>query len=486
MRTIRTCAVAVHRAIMHHRSALLVIAALSTCIGAVVKPAYAGGVGACCLTDGTCLQEAPNICTLEIGGTFLGVGVPCDPNPCVQPEACPGGGNCFEDNDTPGCEDEACCDLICELDLFCCTNEWDELCVDAALKLCEGSPIFGACCFADGSCSIGTEDDCAASVGGRYQGDATVCIPNSCPTEQACCLANGVCMNLIPNDCTASGGVSQGIDTMCDDGTFVCPQIGCPGTGDCFVDNGTPGCEDITCCSAVCILDSFCCTTSWDGVCASLAVDNPFCINAACCLPDDSCVVTIEPDCTAMGGMFQADDDVCKPNPCTPAGACCFVSGICTDDVTVAECNDLGGAFEGDGTACNDGTTSCQNPVCPGTGDCLENNGSVGCDNAACCNLLCTIDPFCCETTWDALCAKDAEFVCTLLPCPWDCAPANGDGTFGNGVVNVDDIVTVIVEFGSSNMECDSAPDNMDGTFGNGTINVDDLVDTIVNFGDCP
>ncbi|MEM7228436.1 MAG: PQQ-dependent sugar dehydrogenase [Planctomycetota bacterium] len=73
-----------------------------------------------------------------------------------------------------------------------------------------------------------------------------------------------------------------------------------------------------------------------------------------------------------------------------------------------------------------------------------------------------------------------------VITCPWDCTPDNGDGTFGNGVVNIDDLLEVINTFGNSGSPCDSAPDNGDGTFGNDTVNIDDLLAVINNFGACP
>ncbi len=55
------------------------------------------------------------------------------------------------------------------------------------------------------------------------------------------------------------------------------PTEGCgtPGSGDCLQANGTPYCENQTCCEAVCGLDSYCCTTEWDAECASLATSLP-------------------------------------------------------------------------------------------------------------------------------------------------------------------------------------------------------------------
>jgi hypothetical protein len=71
-------------------------------------------------------------------------------------------------------------------------------------------------------------------------------------------------------------------------------------------------------------------------------------------------------------------------------------------------------------------------------------------------------------------------------PCPADCAPDNGNGSFGNATVNIDDLLAVINAFGAPGGPCDVAPDNGDGTFGNGTVNIDDLLVVVNAFGDCP
>ncbi|MEM7228577.1 MAG: hypothetical protein AAF432_07155 [Planctomycetota bacterium] len=78
------------------------------------------------------------------------------------------------------------------------------------------------------------------------------------------------------------------------------------------------------------------------------------------------------------------------------------------------------------------------------------------------------------------------SFVCPSSPCAADCAPDNGDGSFGNGLVNIDDLLAVINAFGQTDGRCDLAPDNGDGTFGNGIVNIDDVLGVINAFGDCP
>ncbi|MEM7230036.1 MAG: hypothetical protein AAF432_14605 [Planctomycetota bacterium] len=72
------------------------------------------------------------------------------------------------------------------------------------------------------------------------------------------------------------------------------------------------------------------------------------------------------------------------------------------------------------------------------------------------------------------------------IPCIGDCTPVNMDGTVGNNVVNIDDLLAVIGAFGETSGPCDTAPANPDGTFGNGLINVDDILTVINSFGPCP
>jgi predicted outer membrane repeat protein len=75
--------------------------------------------------------------------------------------------------------------------------------------------------------------------------------------------------------------------------------------------------------------------------------------------------------------------------------------------------------------------------------------------------------------------------------CIGDCAPSNPDGTFGNGAVNIDDILMTVNGFGDCPMPpiacpCDSSPINANGTVGNGSVNIDDLFSVINAFGICP
>ncbi|MCA9295811.1 MAG: hypothetical protein KC983_04825 [Phycisphaerales bacterium] len=67
--------------------------------------------------------------------------------------------------------------------------------------------------------------------------------------------------------------------------------------------------------------------------------------------------------------------------------------------------------------------------------------------------------------------------------CRADCTPVLPDGSVGNGMVNIDDLLAVVNSFGALEGPCDLQPANCDGTFGNGDINIDDLLFVINNFG---
>lgn len=75
----------------------------------------------CCLTewDATCVNEASAQCLLACGS---------------------GSGACDTRHLSPGCNDGACCAKVCsepDGDTFCCTTEWDQVCVDLAATLCQ-------------------------------------------------------------------------------------------------------------------------------------------------------------------------------------------------------------------------------------------------------------------------------------------------------------------------------------------------------------
>ncbi|MHC4219473.1 MAG: hypothetical protein ACYSU7_13595 [Planctomycetota bacterium] len=168
---------------------------------------------------------------------------------------CPGFGDCCVGNGTPGCDNEICCVQVCADDPFCCDVVWDSQCGNVALETCgvcgAGCPGSGNCCEANGSPGC----------------DGVFCCLQVCASDPFCCDT------LWDATCAAS---AQGTCILC--------AIGCPGGGDCCVDNGTPACDDAECCEMVCSAQPFCCDGFWDGLCAEQAqilcdVCQPVCVD---------------------------------------------------------------------------------------------------------------------------------------------------------------------------------------------------------------
>ena len=78
----------------------------------------------------------------------------------------------------------------------------------------------GACCFADGSCVILTQPNCAEQ-GGVWMGEDFSCDPNPCPGclvpcfSGACCLPDGRCEWVTETICQLDNGGFQGGGTLC-------------------------------------------------------------------------------------------------------------------------------------------------------------------------------------------------------------------------------------------------------------------------------
>ncbi len=56
--------------------------------------------------------------------------------------------------------------------------------------------------------------------------------------------------------------------------------------------------------------------------------------------------------------------------------------------------------------------------------DCCFPNGTPGCTDATCQATVCGLDPFCCDVSWDSICAAEAIANCQI--CRGYCCAANG------------------------------------------------------------
>jgi hypothetical protein len=290
--------------------------------------------GACCLTDGSCVEATEAECAAQ-GGTYGGDGSSCVNVSCPQPA----GACCLADGSCVEVTEEDC---LAQGGTF---NGDGSTCMNANCPQPTGS-----CCLVDGSCVVVTADECA-TMGGTYNGDNSSCMDANCPTPAgACCLADGSCVQVTAADCAAQGGSYGGDGSLCKD--TDCPQP----TGAC------------------CLVDGSCVVATADDCVAQGGAyqgDNSDCGSAncpqppgACCLMDGTCVEVTEADCTALGGTFSGVLTQCASANCPqPVGACCLVDDTCVL-FTEEDCAAVGGNYFGDGSSCDDADCEADNPVC--------------------------------------------------------------------------------------------------------------------------
>jgi hypothetical protein len=206
----------------------------------------------------------------------------------------------------------------------------------------------------------------------------------------------------------------------------LCTASTFAGGSSCCIPNGGLGCDDPVCQDAVCAVDPFCCSIAWDTICAGEAASlcGDLCGGGGGTCPPSS------NDCCFPGSGPGCADTACCEAVCAVDGFCCSVAwdGICAGEA---------------GSLCPDlcaGSTPCGNS----TNDCCAAGAGPGCSDAACCEAVCAIDPFCCSVAWDSICAGEAQGLCFELcggDCDTTCPPggyveAEGCGEDTNGGCN--------------------------------------------------
>jgi len=172
--------------------------------------------------------------------------------------------------------DPACQTVICAADSWCCTNQWDSICAGAAAT----NPSCANCLSTAGG---GGGPFCDQAQAGPGFPSDPACQTVICAADSWCCTnqwdsicagaaaTNPSCANCLS---TAGGG-----GPYCDQAQPF-PTPGFP--------------SDPTCQAAICAADSYCCNTSWDGLCASAAAINPACTSCLAPPPppvsNDECV----------------------------------------------------------------------------------------------------------------------------------------------------------------------------------------------------
>jgi hypothetical protein len=162
-----------------------------------------GGAGACCLTDGSCIETDAANCAAA-GGSYQGDGTTCADTSCEEEtQAC-----CFEQ--TGGCLN------LKPSDCLAAGGVPGGAGTQCATHVCFPT---GAACMPDGTCIDGVTPDEAQAMGATYMGDGTVCQDITCPDPVgAACFPNGFCLVLTEAEAQQAGATWMGPGTDCADG----------------------------------------------------------------------------------------------------------------------------------------------------------------------------------------------------------------------------------------------------------------------------
>jgi len=414
------------------------------CTASDGSPKQCGGDGC----GGNCGICPPGlICTPQ--GKCKQAGPVCGDEKCEDQESCLTcpkdcgncSGDCCQAHDAVGCNDMQVTKCVCEMDPFCCEVMWDDICADIAIDMCDaqcgcvpnctgkecGSDGCGgscgwcppnAWCDQDGQCIITCEPEC----------EGKECGPDNCGGScGACaigyqCNSQGQCV-CVP-DCWNKECGSDGCGGSCGE----CGQFqSCTGSGKCkFV---TPLCGDGQC-------------WSWIGEdCDSCPGDCGVCCGNGMCEPkyQETCK-SCSDDCGVCCGNGFCDvqfEETCEncPQDCGPCPALCG-DNICNEEKgeTCANCpQDCGPCPDecGDGKCdmASEDCNTCPEDCGPCAGSCCIANGTPGCQDPQVQACVCQMDPYCCNTQWDGICAGEAD----------DCGSCNGDCCKANPTPGCDD-----------------------------------------------
>ena len=138
-----------------------------------------------------------------------------------------------------------------------CGNGSTEACEDCDPPdaiICDQNCQFlptGACCQGDNMCGDGQSMAQCTMDGGTYQGDDTLCMDIDCTVIGACCFANGNCTVTTESACGAEMGSYESDGSNCDPNPCPQPPPGacCLPVGDCLDDTSADDCaaKEVTC-----------------------------------------------------------------------------------------------------------------------------------------------------------------------------------------------------------------------------------------------
>ena len=247
-----------------------------------------------------------------------------------------------------------------------------------------------------GTCEVECTPDCTAKECGD-DGCGTPC--GTCQAGTSC--EQGECLpdECIP-DCTGKQCGNNGCGGTCGQCTepLTCSAGKCvEGGGAGCAPQETAGCGGCACEACVCEMDAFCCETQWDSLCADECAQCGFCGEEECgnglCAGEENCT-SCPQDCGCPAGTkCAAGECVCQPS-CN--------GKQCGDDGCGGTCGACGAGKVCVDYECVDGT--------PGDGCTVS--PTPGCGGCACEACVCSMDAYCCQSSWDDICVDECKTQC--------------------------------------------------------------------------
>jgi len=159
-----------------------------------------------------------------------------------------------------------------------------------------------------------------------------------CSQDGFCCASNwdGICANIAIANAN-SAGVCAGVTN--------CPGTSGGGAGPCCSANSGPGCQNSACQTAVCAQDAFCCNSTWDAICANIAIANAN--SGGACAGISNCPTPVAAPCCSANSGIGCENTACQVAVCNLDAFCCTIVWDAFCAAAAIDNANLGGACSG-------------------------------------------------------------------------------------------------------------------------------------------
>ena len=335
-----------------------------------------------CVGGGPLVCDDGNPCTDDSCDSTSGCETTANLAACDDGDACTDGDACGGGVCVPGsavdCDDgDPCTDDACEAVGGCEHQPGSGPCDDGDACTTDDACDSGTCAGVETSCDDGnpcTDDTCAAGVGCEHADNTAPCDDgNACTSGDAC--ANGACA---------------------------------PGTNECgtaCVSDGTIGCGELV---AGDLQGSANDLTALYG-CSGTDYAGPETVLTFAPAESGDVTITLSEEAVDTRVIVLAGDEGCDPAACLAEGTSLVTFAAAAGKAYYVVVDGVGGAV---GTYSLDVACAWQkdDPCAP--------RETAGCEGCECESCVCGLDPFCCDTAWDAACVGECSVSCGFLGCP--------------------------------------------------------------------